>query len=86
MRMGYLMGFWVETKTPKSWLIMTSSWWCIPPLKCQNSTFASIAKSGHYRLFKVIPNDSPTQVSYPHFIHCFAFINKKRFLWYDVII
>jgi len=22
------MGFWVEIKTPKSWLIMTSSWWC----------------------------------------------------------
>jgi len=22
------MGFWVETKTPKSWLIVTSSWWC----------------------------------------------------------
>jgi len=21
---------------------------------------------------KVVPNDSPTQVSYPHFIHCFA--------------
>jgi len=28
------MEFWVETKTPKSWLILTSSWWCTPPLKC----------------------------------------------------
>jgi len=39
------MGFWVETETPKSWLIMTSSWWCTPPMKCQNSTFASIAEN-----------------------------------------
>jgi len=23
-------GFGLETKIPKSWLIMTSSWWCTP--------------------------------------------------------
>jgi len=30
------MGFGIETKTPKSWLIMMLSWWCTPPLKGQN--------------------------------------------------
>jgi len=29
-------------------------------LKCQNSTFASIAESIQCRLMKVVPNDSPT--------------------------
>jgi len=30
--LGYcLMRFWVETKPLKSWLIMSSSWWCTPP-------------------------------------------------------
>jgi len=46
--------------------------WCTL-LKCQNSTFASIAKSIHSRLLKVVSNDSPTQISYPHLIHFFAF-------------
>jgi len=56
--------------TLKSWLIMTSYWWRTP--KCQNSTFVSIAECVHYRLVKVVPNDSPTQAFYPHLIHCFA--------------
>jgi len=34
---------WGRTKTPKSWLIMTLSWWCNPPLKCQTSTSTSKA-------------------------------------------
>jgi len=66
------MRFWVETKIPKSWMIGKLCWWCIPPLKCQNSTFVSIAESVHCRLLKLVPSNSPTQVSYPHFIHCFA--------------
>jgi len=78
------MGFWVETKTPKSWLMMTSSWWCTPPLNCQNSTFASIAESVHWRLMKVVRNDSPTPVSYPYLMHCFALTSNV--LCYDVII
>jgi len=45
---------------------------CTLPLKCQNSTFASIAESVYCRLIKMVPNDSPTQVSYPHLINCFA--------------
>jgi len=36
------------------------------------SIFASIAESVYCSLMKVVPNDSPTQVSYPHLIHCFA--------------
>jgi len=46
-------------------------------------------KDSLYRLLKMVPNDSPTQVSYPHFIHCYnaklTQNQKKRFLCYDVI-
>jgi len=85
-----LMWFWVKTKLPKSWLIITSCWGCAPP-KTQHLPL--IAESVHCRLMKVVSNDSPTQVLLSTFNTLFCVnsvtnrvINKKRFLWYDVII
>jgi len=49
----------------KSWLIMTLSWWCTP-LKCQKLNICLYCQKR-----SLVPNDSPTQVFYPHFIHCF---------------
>jgi len=50
------MGFWVETKTPKSWLIMTSSWWCTAKSVLNQSGTKRFADPGFLS----------------HFNHCFA--------------
>jgi len=58
------MGFWVETKTFQI-LVDHDVILLVHP----SSKVSQLNKSAHYRLLKVVPNDSPTRVFYPHFIH-----------------
>jgi len=51
-----------RNQTPKSWLIMTSSWWYTAPLHWSVKTqhLPQSPKAFTIRLLKVVSNDSPT--------------------------
>jgi len=65
------MGFWEKTRTQ----ILVDYDVILrvhPSSKVLKRNICPIAESVYCRLMKVVPNDSPTQVSFPHLIHCFA--------------
>jgi len=69
------MGFWVETTPPPQILVNYDIILMEHPSSKVSKLNIYLYCQKHFktnRLLKVVPNDLPTQVSYPHFIHCLA--------------